>query len=212
MQFDALVFDLDGTLWNTLAGCTKAWQQAVTEFGGEGSSITLELVKSAMGLTPHDFFAKVLPHFSDRERMQMGQRAVDLESFWIRKGLFEFYASLPSFFKELSRERSLFILSNCEKPYLDLFLELSETQVFIKAAACYRNPLENKTANLIYLKDKYHLFNPLYIGDTETDRVSCEKVKVDFCYASYGFGVITQPVDRSISNLLDLNSMTQIRG
>ena len=38
------------------------------------------------------------------------------------------------------------------------------------------------------LKIRNHLQQPVYIGDTKTDQVSCCKAGIPFIYASFGFG------------------------
>ena len=45
MQFDALILDVDGTLWNSTGIVAKAWTKAVRE-GGGSREITAEMLRS----------------------------------------------------------------------------------------------------------------------------------------------------------------------
>ena len=45
-----------------------------------------------------------------------------------------------------------------------------------------------KADNIKELVKRNGLKNPVYIGDTEGDRIACEEAGVPFVHAAYGFG------------------------
>ena len=47
-----------------------------------------------------------------------------------------------------------------------------------------------KADNILLMRDKHNLINPVYIGDTKMDAESCKKAGVPFVFASYGFGKV----------------------
>ena len=51
MNYEALLFDLDGTLWDATANIQKSWNIAIQEFGElKGHTISKEALTSVMGL------------------------------------------------------------------------------------------------------------------------------------------------------------------
>jgi len=51
-QFDALIFDLDGTLWDTCEACAVAWNNVITRNGMKFRKVTAEDVRRVTG-KPH---------------------------------------------------------------------------------------------------------------------------------------------------------------
>ncbi|WP_347462173.1 HAD family hydrolase [Clostridium intestinale] len=56
-QIDSIIFDLDGTLWDSLETCLKAWEKALNDFGYIKEPITAEDLRGVFGLQ-HDLIGE----------------------------------------------------------------------------------------------------------------------------------------------------------
>jgi len=50
-KFDSIIFDLDGTLWDSTANVAVAWQAAKNEVDYVPTDFTQETIKSITGMT-----------------------------------------------------------------------------------------------------------------------------------------------------------------
>ena len=63
-----------------------------------------------------------------------------------------------------------------------------------------------KNDTILRLMEFHDLKSPVYVGDTMGDFLSCQKAKVPFVFASYGFGDVPDP-DFQISCPMDLTAL-----
>ena len=67
MQFDALILDVDGTLWNSTGIVARAWTKAVRE-GGGSREITAEMLQEQFGKTMKVIADNLLPELEPKDR------------------------------------------------------------------------------------------------------------------------------------------------
>jgi phosphoglycolate phosphatase len=67
-QFDSIIFDLDGTLWDSTANVALAWQAALSKVDYIDELMTVERVKSITGMTYDAIFDKLFPNLTDTEQ------------------------------------------------------------------------------------------------------------------------------------------------
>ena len=69
---------------------------------------------------------------------------------------------------------------------------------------CYGNNNRNKGENISDIVKRNNLDKAVYVGDIQGDYDTTMEAGIDFVHAAYGFGTISQPVDRidSIDELL----------
>ena len=49
MEFDGIIFDLDGTLWDSTAEVAKTWSTIISEYNINRKEVTVEDLKPCMG-------------------------------------------------------------------------------------------------------------------------------------------------------------------
>src|SRR6185369_13806834 len=86
----------------------------------------------------------------------------------------------------------LFIVSNCQRGYVETFLQWSKLAPAFVDFECWGNTGNTKAANLAAVIARHHLRAPFFVGDTEGDRTAADDNNVPFVYASYGFGHVTR--------------------
>ena len=66
-------------------------------------------------------------------------------------------------------------------------MKFAEIESYITGSISFGENRVPKSENIKLLVERHHLENPVYIGDTNSDRVQCEAAGVPFLYVSYGF-------------------------
>jgi phosphoglycolate phosphatase len=191
---DALIFDIDGTLWNACAASAKGWNNALVKLGIE-QTVTAKQIESVAGLPFEDCIETLLPGLMNAyPHLLAAFNEGELEVVENEGGIF--YEGVLDGIKLLSESHQIFLVSNCQDWYLKLFLELSGLEPLLAGYDC--NGLSDlpKHDMLTNMISKYDLKNPVYIGDTASDEAACKQANLDFIHVCYGFGTT---VNKSLS-------------
>ena len=203
---DSLIFDLDGTLWDSTSTCLDAWTSVINENKYVDISITHSDIKSIAG-TQHDLiFSKLFPHLTPRQCKDLTELCGQQELVFIRKYGAQLYNNALEVIDTLSKEYKLFIVSNCQAGYIETFLSYFKLEMFFIDFECSGRTLKSKSDNIKSIIDRNNLKSPIYIGDTQGDSEAAYKNQIPFIYSSYGFGTVDR-YDKKISNLDDLKEL-----
>ena len=82
----------------------------------------------------------------------------------------------------------LFIVSNCPKGLISLFMKQANIESYITDFMEYGENKMPKHHNIQLLIEKYDLESPVYVGDTADDEHESELAEVPFVFFSFGFG------------------------
>ncbi len=111
---------------------------------------------------------------------------------------------------ELVKDYRLFIVSNCQKGYIEAFLRINGLEEYFEDTENAENTGLQKGENNKLVIERNNLKNPVYVGDTKGDARSAEFVGIPFVYAEYGFDtveilfmLVIQKVMREVLNLLE---------
>mgnify|MGYP001192846345 CR=1 FL=1 len=201
MDFDALVFDLDGTLWDVTEACAVGWNDSLQSLGIT-KTVTVDDIRRVVG-KPTPVCVEILFPEEKEYHQKILEVLGKFEKAAIRSQGGKFYDYLLETLNALSRRYGLYLVSNCQRWYLDLFFELSGTRRFFKGSDCFGNSRRNKPEMLRNLKQEQGFIRPAYIGDTDLDEEAARKAGYAFIYAGYGFGKAKAP-DLVINSLKDL--------
>lgn len=190
-----IIFDMDGTLWDSAENVAKSWSDTVETSGLIEKKITTEDIKSVMGKTM-DVIARVLfPELQEQERAGLLDRCCEAENAYLREHGGILYDEVEKTLAAL-RERGyhLYIVSNCQKGYIEAFLDYYHLWDYIEDIECYGNNLLPKWDNIRLVRERNHLDEAVYVGDIEGDYEASCKAGVDFIHAAYGFGTVPAKV------------------
>lgn len=206
MQFDSVIFDLDGTLWDFTETCAEAWNIAIELQGVSFRSITSKDIRSIMGLTHDYIFQKIFPDIPVNPREELAQECYKQEVLLIRQKGGSLYPYIESGLKKLKKEYPLFIVSNCQQEYLNSFMKWSNLEDIFQDSECAGNTGKEKADNIELLSARNGLENAVYIGDTTGDQEAALQANVAFIHANYGFGTILDKCQRvnSFEDLVNL--------
>lgn len=205
---DSIILDIDGTLWDSTPIVADAYNQAIADiYPDSGLHFTAGQLKQLFGLSLEELAARAFPFLNREERFALLDKCIQLEGVFLRRTEKDLlYPGVADTVRLLSEKYKLFIVSNCQTGYIELFLEKAGLAPYIVDFECNGNNGLSKGANIRLIADSNHLIAPVYVGDIEGDRRACLEAGVLFCHASYGFGTVEQAdyVIRRFPDLLTL--------
>jgi phosphoglycolate phosphatase len=207
-QFDSIIFDLDGTLWDSTANVAQAWQAANNQVKYiREDNIDQAMVRSITGMTYVTIFEKLFPYLSAQQMEEfMGICAVkEIEMLESHGG--DLYPQLEETLQYLSTKYKLFIVSNCQSNYIETFIRFSGLGHYFMGHQCFGTKGQPKAENIKDIVNDHNLKAPVYVGDTMGDFTSSHKAGVPFIFASYGFGVVESGQIATINNFVELNDL-----
>jgi len=185
---DGIIFDVDGTLWDSTDIVAYSWNKIITENTGINPHITGDGLKSLFGKTMDELTSALLPSLSKEERTRIGYLCFDHENAFLASHPGTLYPGVREVFESLSQETDLFIVSNCQSGYIEVLLQTCNLEKYIKDHLCFGETQAAKNETIRLLMKRNHLEEVVYVGDTQGDFDACQKAGVPFVLAEYGFG------------------------
>lgn len=202
---DSIIFDVDGTLWDSTEIVARAWNEYLKSENVD-LRLTADTLKGLFGQLLPDIARQLFPGFSDQEQMRLIDGCTDAEHQALHRQCAPVYPDLERVLKALSGRFPLFIVSNCQAGYIELFLEKTGFRPYFTGHLCPGDTGEAKAENIMRIVRDHHLSSPVYVGDTAGDYNACRKAGVPFIFAAYGFGQVQDPQFRieKPADLLDI--------
>lgn len=187
MKFDSLIFDLDGTLWDSTGAVSVLWNEALRQVGID-TNITVEMVAGEMGKLLDEIVSDLAPTVTEAEKAEIIRVISESENETLSRIGGTLYPKLTETLAELKNNYRLFIVSNCQRGYIEAFFTAHGLEHFFEGNMCHGDTLLPKSGTNRALVEKYGLKNPAYIGDTEGDFNAATEAGIPFIHAAYGFG------------------------
>ena len=202
-----IIFDMDGTLWDSAENVAKSWNLAIAKSGLIKKELTTQDIQSVMGKTM-DVIADILFSELDQEkRMRLLEDCCAMENDYLREHGGVLYDGVKETFAKLKeRGYHLSIVSNCQSGYIEAFLDYYKLWDAIEDKQCYGDNLRQKGENIRLVVERNSLDVAVYVGDIQGDYDASCQAGVDFIHASYGFGTIDAEVP-AIKNFTELSDM-----
>lgn len=193
MEIDSIGFDLDGTLWDAIEGVCEAWKEVLGKHSRiKKKTVTYEEIKGCMGLVNEDIGKKLFPDLDEVLRMQLMEEVCENELKCLGERGGVLFPKVEEILKELSKRYKLFIVSNCQKGYIECFFKAHNLdKYFVDFESSGATGL-TKGENVKLVIERNSLKNSIYIGDTNGDLEGAKAAKVKFIYARYGFGDVRE--------------------
>lgn len=192
---DSFIFDVDGTLWNSTEIVARAWTEYLREAEHMDINITSERLMGLFGQLLPDIARALFPQYSPEEQGRLIHNCCQAEHRALLRQCAPLYPDLEKVLKALGEKYPLFIVSNCQAGYIEVFLEATGFGKYFKGHLCPGDTGNAKADNIRTIAERYHLKSPVYVGDTRGDFEACRKAGVPFIFASYGFGEVEEPDD-----------------
>jgi phosphoglycolate phosphatase len=165
-NIDSIIFDLGGTLWDTCDSCATAWNNVVQRNKIDFREITPNDVKAVTGL-PHEECIRTIFNGLSEAQIQILVTGTETEdNIMIERFGGVLYPFVSEGLNQLASKFSLFIVSNCQKGYIETFLSKTGFSRYFVDFECWGNTGKTKGENLRSLIERNGLKQPVFVGDT----------------------------------------------
>lgn len=189
-----IIFDMDGTLWDSADGVAKSWTQVIHNEYTKDMDITEADVKSVMGKTMDVIAQIVFPELDKEAQQVLLEKCCDWENEYLRRNGGKLFPKLEDTLKKLKEQYHLYIVSNCQSGYIEAFLDYYNFGQYFEDIECYGNNEKSKGDNIRLVMERNSLEQTIYVGDIQGDYDATMQAGATFIHAKYGFGTINTEV------------------
>lgn len=203
MDKKGIIFDMDGTLWDSAEGVAKSWTRIVNREYDKERVISVEDIHGVMGKTMDKIAEELFPELEEGPRLELLEKCCNDENAYLREHGGVLYPDLEETLAELQKQYHLYIVSNCQSGYIEAFLEHYGFGHYFEDIECFGNNGLQKGENIRRLAERNGLTKAVYVGDIQGDYDATTEAGLTFIHAAYGFGTIAQETCR-IENFREL--------
>ncbi|MDF2905790.1 MAG: hypothetical protein K0R34_1111 [Herbinix sp.] len=207
-MIDSIIFDLDGTLWDSTAEVAIAFNKVLQEKHPEVKEVvTQERLQQLFGLPLDVIAVQLYQSVPEDQAIQVMKECCDYECGYLAEHGAILYDGLEQALIELSKEHKLLIVSNCQEGYIQSFFGAYPglRKYFIDFEYPGRTG-KLKADNIRLVIERNGLKNPIYVGDTQGDANAAKEAGVPFIFARYGFGDVKE-YDGVVASLAELTEL-----
>lgn len=187
-MFDSIIFDLDGTLWDSTDAAAVIWREVAGKYPEVKDTISADRLKALYGLPLEEIAVKLLPSVSRETAIDIMRESTVRQCPYLEKTGGILFPGMEETLKELKEKYKLFIVSNCEEGYIQCFLKAHQLSEYFEDFEYPGRSGLLKAENIRLVMERNNLTNPVYVGDTAGDQSAAKKAGLPFIYARYGFG------------------------
>ncbi len=188
MNPESLIFDVDGTLWNSVDLVVQGWNLALEE-AGLPPACTPEGIRPLFGKTMDEIALALLPGLEPERRRDVMSACMAWEDRVMQQDPCDiFYPRVRETLETLSGRHRLYIVSNCQVGYIELLLKKGRLGRLIRDHACFGETGRCKGETMRLLMERNGIAEAAYVGDTQGDLEAARLAGIPFVWAAYGFG------------------------
>ena len=207
MKYESLIFDIDGTLWDSRALVAEGYNIQLKEEGLEHLCVTAEDLKPLFGKVMTEIADTILATIPEEKRYDLMERCMATENRYLEENPCHIgYPGVKETVAKLAENYRLFIVSNSQCGYPELCMEKLGLTPYIQGHMCFGDTGTSKGKTIRTLMRKHNIENCAYIGDTQGDYEATVEADVPFLWCTYGFGTpdgYAEKIDR-FEDLLNL--------
>lgn len=199
----AVIFDLDGTLWDATGLVFGIWNRVFERRPEVSTRLTQSDVARFMGKTMEEIGAALFPELSEALQREIMDECGRGEVTYLREHGAVLYEGVRETVGLLREAYELYIVSNCQDGYVNSFLTAHGFEGDFRDIEMSGRTGREKGENIRLLMERNHLEHAVYVGDTQGDESASRYAGIPFIHAAYGFGKADHPdgILRSIRDL-----------
>ncbi|MBP3684459.1 MAG: HAD family hydrolase [Oscillospiraceae bacterium] len=189
MNYESLIFDIDGTLWDSRALVAEGYNIQLKSEGLDHLCVTAEDLKPLFGKVMTEIADVILASIPENERYDLMARCMKTENDYLFENECKIgYPGIRETMAQLAKNHRLFIVSNSQCGYPELCIHKLGLGDFIEGHMCFGDTGTSKGKTIRALMEKHNIENCVYIGDTQGDYEATLEAGVPFIWCAYGFG------------------------
>ena len=189
MNYESLIFDIDGTLWDSRQLVAEGYNIQLEKEGLQHLFVTAEDLKPLFGKVMTEIADVILASIDPSERYDLMERCMKTENDYLFNNECRIgYPGVKETLAELARKYRLFIVSNSQCGYPELCIEKLGLTGYIEGHMCFGDTGTSKGKTIRTLIEKHNIGSCIYIGDTQGDLEACKEAGIPFIFCTYGLG------------------------
>lgn len=193
MQAESIILDVDGTLWDSTELVAKSWNRAIQDTGITHIEVTAEELKTLFGRTMKEIADVALEGCSEDEKEKIMELCCQYEHEDLENDDCNIlYPNVKETIIKLSKTHRVFIVSNCQSGYIEMFLKKTNLTEYVTDIECFGNTGKGKGENIRLIMERNHSNSACYVGDIRGDYEASCQAGIPFILAEYGFGDVPE--------------------
>ena len=189
MTYESLIFDIDGTLWDSRALVAEGYNIQLRSEGLDHLCVTAEDFLPLFGKVMTEIADVIFASIPVPERYMLMDRCMATENAYLHENPCRIgYAGIRETMAQLAKSHRLFIVSNSQRGYPELCIDKLGLADYISGHLCFGDTGTEKGETIRRLMERHGISSACYIGDTQGDCDAADKAGIDFIFAAYGFG------------------------
>ena len=190
MKYESIIFDIDGTLWDSRALIAEGYNIQLRKEGLHHLQTNEDVLLKLFGKTMSDIADNLFPDFPPEERYALMDRCIESEDAYLNEHPCDTiaYPDIQSTMEELAKKHRLFIVSNGQKGYPQLAAKKLKVDHLISGYLSYGDTGTEKGETIRILMKDHNIANAVYVGDTQGDYEATLEAGIPFVWAAFGFG------------------------
>ena len=189
MNYESIIFDIDGTLWDSRALVAEGYNIQLEREGLQHLFVNADILKPLFGKTMTEIADVLLASIDGKDRYDLMERCMATENEYLFNNPCQIgYPRVKETLEELSKKHRLFIVSNSQCGYPELCIQKLDIAPFISAHMCFGDNGTSKGQTILRLMKEQNITSAAYVGDTQGDYEASVEAGIPFIWATYGFG------------------------
>ena len=189
MNYESLIFDIDGTLWDSRQLVAEGYNIQLEKEGLSHLAVTAEDLRPLFGKVMTEIADVILASIDPKDRYELMERCMKTENDYLFANECKIgYPKVKETLEALSKKYRLFIVSNSQCGYPELCIEKLGLTDYIEGHMCFGDTGTSKGQTILTLIRKHNIGSCIYIGDTQGDLEACKEAGIPFIFCAYGLG------------------------
>ena len=189
-----VIFDLDGTLWDSAASVAESWNMEIERVTGNDPHFTAEQIQRNMGKTMNEIADDLMSFFTPDERYDIARKCEVFENSYIAEHGGVLFPGVEETLERLTAAGvPMSVVSNCQEGYVPAFMKSMDMYRFFRDYEEWGRSGMLKAANIRLVMERNGIDTAVYVGDIQKDADASAEAGVPCIWAAYGFGHIAEP-------------------
>ena len=190
-----VIFDLDGTPWNSAANVAASWNVVIEKEVGKEHTLTADDIMRYMGLTMTEIADRHFGFLPEKERYELSRHCEVYENGYITEHGGDLFEGVEETLAKLKEKGvKMAVVSNCQEGYVKAFLDSMDMWKYFIDYEEWGRTMLLKADNIKLVMERNGADKGIYVGDIQKDSDAAHAAGVPCIYAAYGFGEISDGI------------------